>query len=63
MNSIHQHVLTKLEMDLINDLDVNNDIIGPLKSEYILKDEDVLLIQNAGGREEQVKALLNILPK
>lgn len=63
MNSIHSIVLSTLRSGLISNLEVNNDIIGTLKSEYNPKDEDVQAIQNAGTKEEQVNALLDILPE
>ena len=63
MESIYKDIIQKLQNLIIDDVDINNGIILPLKTEYILKDDDISKIQTAGTREEQTQILLELLPE
>lgn len=63
MEKSHKDILTRLRKNIIDDIDVENDIIYPLRSEYILKEEDVRHIYIGTTREERAGNLLDILPR
>lgn len=63
MESAHREILTRLRSDIINDVDVNNGIINPLSTEYILREEDVNNIRAGKTKPEQAGILLDILPR
>ena len=63
MEKIHCDILRKYRRAIIDDVDVNNGIIKPLTTEYILKDDDVKRILNGNTKEERVSILLDILPR
>jgi len=63
MDAIHQDILLRLRMNIIEDIDVDNDIIQPLVSEYVLKDEDVKYIYVGATKQERAEKLLDLLPQ
>jgi len=50
-------------MDIIEDIDVDNDIIQPLVSEYVLQDEDVKYIYIGATKQKRAERLLDLLPQ
>jgi len=63
MEKAHKDILIRLRKNIIDDLDVNNDIIQPLRNEYILREEDVKDIYIGATKEERASNLLDILPR
>jgi hypothetical protein len=63
MDTTHQDILLRLRMDIIEDIDVDNDIIQPLVSEYVLKDEDVKYIYIGATKQDRAQRLLDLLPQ
>lgn len=63
MDSSHKNILKCLRKEIIADIDVNNGIILPLKTEFILNDNDVNRINAGANDEEKAEILLNILPR
>lgn len=63
MDTSHKDILLRLRTNIVADLDVNNDIIRPLMSEYILKDHDVKYIRVGVTTEERAERLLDLLPE
>lgn len=63
MESSHQDILKRLQKQIITDLDVNNGIILPLKTEFVLNDIDVERINAGASYEQRAKILLDILPR
>jgi len=64
MEKSHKDILIRLRKNIIDDLDVDNDIILPLRKEYnILSDDDVKDIYIGTTKEERAGNLLDILPR
>jgi len=64
MEKSHKDILTRLRKNIIDDLDVDNDIILPLRKEYnILSDDDIKDIYIGTTKEERAGNLLDILPR
>lgn len=63
MDKPHKDILTHLRKNIIDDLDVDNDILQPLRNEYILREEDIRHIYTGGTKEERAAILLDILPR
>lgn len=63
MDRFHQDILRRLRKNIVDDLDVNNGIILPLTTEYILREEDVTDIRIGNTRQERVQILLDLLPR
>ncbi|XP_076236256.1 apoptotic protease-activating factor 1 [Calliopsis andreniformis] len=62
MDSLYQNILIFLRKNIVADVDVNNGVIQPLKSEYILSNHDVESIQSCKTKQEKAEKLLDILP-
>lgn len=62
METSHKNILRHLRKEIIADLDVDNGIISPLKTEFILNDRDVERINNGADKKERASILLDILP-
>ncbi|KAK9303557.1 hypothetical protein QLX08_004783 [Tetragonisca angustula] len=62
MDELHQHILKKLRKDIVHDMDVHNGIIKPLRSEYILTEQQIAQIENGASKQQQAEILLDILP-
>lgn len=63
MDKLHQSILKRLRNSIVADIDVYNGIIQPLKSEYILKTQDIADIDAANSKQQKAEILLDILPK
>ncbi|KAL0120735.1 hypothetical protein PUN28_008418 [Cardiocondyla obscurior] len=63
MEKSHKDILIRLRKNIIDDLDVDNDIIQPLRNEYILREEDIRYIYTGSTKEERASLLLDILPR
>lgn len=63
MEKSHKDILTRLRRNIIDDINIDNDIIQPLRTEYILKEEDIRNIYIGASREERAGNLLDILPR
>ena len=63
MDELHQHILKKLRKDIVHDMDVHNGIIKPLRSEYILTEQQIAQIENGASKQQQAEILLDILPR
>ncbi|XP_029055973.1 apoptotic protease-activating factor 1 [Osmia bicornis bicornis] len=62
MDKLHQSILKRLRNSIVADIDVYNGIIQPLKSEYILKAQDIADIDVAISKQQKAEILLDILP-
>lgn len=62
MDKLHKDILIHLRKNIIDDLDVDNDIIQPLRNEYILTEDHIKIIYIGAIREERAAKLLDILP-
>ncbi|KZC07642.1 PREDICTED: apoptotic protease-activating factor 1 [Dufourea novaeangliae] len=62
MDYLHQNILKCVRESIVADMDVFNGIIQPLKSEYILTDQDVTKIKAGDSKQEKAEILLDILP-
>ncbi|XP_003700960.2 uncharacterized protein LOC100880336 isoform X1 [Megachile rotundata] len=62
MIKLHQSILKRLRSNIVADIDVYNGIIQPLKSEYILKPQDIAQIEAGISKQEKAEILLDILP-
>nr|XP_033321533.1 apoptotic protease-activating factor 1 isoform X1 [Megalopta genalis]XP_033321534.1 apoptotic protease-activating factor 1 isoform X1 [Megalopta genalis] len=62
MDKLHEDILKRLRSSIVIDVDVFNDIIKPLKSDYILSEDDVARIKAGNSKEEKAEILLDILP-
>lgn len=58
----HQDVLKRMRQNIVEDLDVNNGIIIPLTTEFILRDEDVTEIKKGNTKPRRAEILLDLLP-
>ncbi|XP_071562800.1 uncharacterized protein [Temnothorax nylanderi] len=63
MEKSHRDILTRLRENIIDDLDIDNDIIQPLRNEYILRQEDIKQIYSGATKEARAGWLLDILPR
>lgn len=63
MDNLHKDILILLRNHIVADVDVNNGVIQPLKSEYILSHQDVTNIQSGTSKEQKCEMLLDILPR
>lgn len=63
MEKSHRDILTRLRKNIIDDLDIDNDIIQPLRNEYILREEDIRHIYTGTTKEERASNLLDTLPR
>ncbi|KYN15354.1 hypothetical protein ALC57_12403 [Trachymyrmex cornetzi] len=62
MEKLHKDILIRLRKNVIDDLDVDNDIIQPLRNEYILTEDHIKNIYIGATKEERAAKLLDILP-
>ncbi|XP_067209405.1 apoptotic protease-activating factor 1 isoform X2 [Linepithema humile] len=62
MEKSHKDILYHLRSNIIDDVDIDNDIIQPLTSEYILTQENIKYIYSGATKQERAGILLNILP-
>ncbi|OXU28229.1 hypothetical protein TSAR_009640 [Trichomalopsis sarcophagae] len=62
MERRHQDVLRRMRQNIVDDLDVNNGIIIPLTTEFILREEDVIKIKKGKTKPERAAILLDLLP-
>lgn len=62
METLHQDILHCLRNNIIDDVDIDNDIIQPLTSEYILTQENIRHIYTGATKQERAEILLEILP-
>lgn len=62
MEQKHQDVLKRMRQNIVADLDVNNGIIIPLTTEFILRDEDITEIKKGKTKPERAAILLDLLP-
>ncbi|KYM96416.1 hypothetical protein ALC62_12922 [Cyphomyrmex costatus] len=62
MEKLHKDILSRLRKKIIDDLDVDNDIIQPLRNEYILTEDHIRKIYIGVSKEERAGKLLDILP-
>ncbi|XP_043482771.1 apoptotic protease-activating factor 1-like isoform X2 [Leptopilina heterotoma] len=62
MEEIHCDILKKYRKAIVDDVDVNNEIIKPLRKENILTDDDVKRITNGTTLQERASILLELLP-
>ncbi|XP_011342861.1 apoptotic protease-activating factor 1 isoform X2 [Ooceraea biroi] len=63
MDVSHQDILSRLRMNIVQDLNIENGILQQLQSEYILKDDDIKYIYIGATKEERAERLLDLLPK
>lgn len=63
MEGSHRKILLDLRMNIVQDMDIDNDILQPLISEYILKQEDVTYIYIGATKKERAERLLDLLPR
>lgn len=63
MEEIHCDILRKFHKAIIDDVDVNNEIIKPLRKENILDDENIKSILNGRTLKERASILLELLPQ
>ncbi|KAL6265324.1 hypothetical protein P5V15_002125 [Pogonomyrmex californicus] len=63
MEKSHKDILARLRKNIIDDLDVDNDVVQPLRLEYILREDDLKRIYAGATREERAANLLDILPR
>lgn len=63
MEVSHREILIHLRSEIIDDIDVDNDIVQPLRNEYILREDDVKTIYVGATKEERAGILLDILPQ
>lgn len=62
MEKFHRDILIQLRKNIVDDLDVDNDIIQPLRSLHVLREEDVRRIYTGATKEKRACNLLDILP-
>ncbi|XP_031834716.2 apoptotic protease-activating factor 1 isoform X2 [Nomia melanderi] len=62
MDKLHQNILQQLRRNIVLDMDVFNGIIQPLKSDYILTEQDVARMEACDSKEKRAEILLDILP-
>lgn len=63
MEKAHRDILVRLRRNIIDDLDIDNDIIQPLRNEYILREDDIRCIYIGATKEDRAGNLLDILPR
>lgn len=63
MEKAHRDILVRLRRNIIDDLDIDNDIIQPLRNEYILREDDIRSIYIGATKEDRAGNLLDILPR
>jgi len=62
MEKLHKDILIHLRKNIIDDLDVDNDVIQPLRNEYIITEDHIKNIYIGATKEERAAKLLDILP-
>jgi len=62
MEKSHRDILIRLQKNIVDDLDIDNGIIQPLRNRNILLQEDIEHIYTGATKEERACNLLNILP-
>ncbi|KAG5314620.1 APAF factor, partial [Acromyrmex insinuator] len=62
MEKLYKDILIRLRKNIIDDLDVDNDIIQPLRNEYIITEDHIKNIYIGATKEERAAKLLDILP-
>lgn len=62
METAHQDILHLLRNSIIADVDIDNDILQPLRLEYILTQENIRCIYTGATKQERAGILLDILP-
>ncbi|XP_012525104.1 apoptotic protease-activating factor 1 isoform X2 [Monomorium pharaonis] len=63
MEKSHREILKRLRKNIIDDLDIDNDVLRPLRDEYILKEEDIKFVYMGETKEARAANLLDILPR